>query len=81
VQIHGIDADPIFVDEGDLDAARELVESADDAELSSTRVTSTTSPTAVCRATTRALPRSSLSGCSRSSTVYDAPPMKELEVR
>jgi dienelactone hydrolase len=32
VQIHGMDADPIFVDEGDLDAAREL-ESADDAEL------------------------------------------------
>jgi dienelactone hydrolase len=33
VQIHGADADPYFVDEGDLDAARELVESADDAEL------------------------------------------------
>lgn len=33
VQIHGMDADPIFVDEGDIDAARALVESADDAEL------------------------------------------------
>jgi dienelactone hydrolase len=33
VQIHGMDADPIFVGEGDLDAARELVDSAKDAEL------------------------------------------------
>lgn len=33
VQIHGMDADPIFVDEGDLDAARELVETANHAEL------------------------------------------------
>jgi dienelactone hydrolase len=33
VQIHGMDADPIFVGEGDLDAARELVASAEDAEL------------------------------------------------
>jgi dienelactone hydrolase len=32
-QIHGMDADPIFVGEGDVDAARELVESAGDAEL------------------------------------------------
>ncbi|WP_448003268.1 dienelactone hydrolase family protein [Agromyces bauzanensis] len=32
-QIHGMDADPIFMQEGDVDAARELVESADDAEL------------------------------------------------
>ena len=32
-QIHGMDADPIFIDEGDVDAARELVESAADAEL------------------------------------------------
>ena len=32
-QIHGMDADPYFVDEGDLDAARALVESTDDAEL------------------------------------------------
>ena len=33
LQIHGADADPIFMDEGDVDAARELVASADDAEL------------------------------------------------
>lgn len=33
VQIHGMDADPFFVDEGDIDAARALVESAADAEL------------------------------------------------
>ena len=32
-QIHGADADPIFMDEGDVDAARELVASADDTEL------------------------------------------------
>ena len=32
-QIHGMDADPFFVDEGDLDAARALVESTDRAEL------------------------------------------------
>jgi dienelactone hydrolase len=33
VQIHGMDRDPIFVDEGDIDAARELVAEADDGEL------------------------------------------------
>jgi dienelactone hydrolase len=33
VQIHGMDADPFFVDEGDLDAARALVDSAEHAEL------------------------------------------------
>jgi len=33
VQIHGMDADPIFMDEGDVDAARELVESTEHAEL------------------------------------------------
>ena len=33
VQIHGMDADPIFVGEGDLDAAREIVETVEDAEL------------------------------------------------
>ena len=33
VQIHGMDADPIFVGEGDVDAARALVESAEEAEL------------------------------------------------
>lgn len=33
VQIHGMDADPIFAGEGDLDAARALAESVDRAEL------------------------------------------------
>ena len=33
VQVHGMDADPIFVGEGDIDAARALVESTDEAEL------------------------------------------------
>ena len=33
VQIHGMDADPYFVDDGDIDAAREIVDSNDDAEL------------------------------------------------
>jgi len=33
VQIHGMDADPYFVDEGDIEAARELVASADHAAL------------------------------------------------
>ncbi len=33
VQIHGMDADPIFVGEGDIDAARALVNQAKDAEL------------------------------------------------
>jgi dienelactone hydrolase len=32
-QVHGMDADPYFVDEGDVDAARALVEEAEDAEL------------------------------------------------
>ncbi|MGC1183660.1 MAG: dienelactone hydrolase family protein [Candidatus Dormiibacterota bacterium] len=33
VQIHGMDADPSFVDEGDIEAARALVAEAEDAEL------------------------------------------------
>ena len=33
VQIHGMDNDPIFVGEGDIAAAREIVEAVDDAEL------------------------------------------------
>jgi dienelactone hydrolase len=33
VQIHAMDADPFFVDEGDIDSAKELVASADEAEL------------------------------------------------
>jgi dienelactone hydrolase len=33
VQVHGMDADPIFVGEGDIDAARALVEEAEDGEI------------------------------------------------
>lgn len=33
VQIHGMDNDPFFVGEGDIDAARQIVGTADDAEL------------------------------------------------
>src|SRR5262245_39083080 len=33
VQVHGMDEDPIFVGEGDIEAAREIVEAADDGEL------------------------------------------------
>ena len=33
VQVHGMDADPIFVGEGDIVAARALVEEAEDGEL------------------------------------------------
>jgi dienelactone hydrolase len=32
-EVHGMDADPIFVGEGDIDAAREIVEQAKDGEL------------------------------------------------
>jgi dienelactone hydrolase len=33
VQIHGMDADPVFVGEGDFGAAREIADTVDDAEL------------------------------------------------
>ncbi len=33
VQVHGMEADSVFVGDGDIDAARSLVEEADDAEL------------------------------------------------
>jgi dienelactone hydrolase len=33
VQVHGMDADPFFAGEGDIDAARALVQEVDDAEL------------------------------------------------
>ena len=33
VQVHGMDADPFFVDEGDIEAARALVDEAADGEL------------------------------------------------
>ncbi|MDP9417409.1 MAG: dienelactone hydrolase family protein [Actinomycetota bacterium] len=33
VQVHAMDADPFFVDDGDIDAAHALVDEAEDAEL------------------------------------------------
>jgi dienelactone hydrolase len=33
VQVHGMDADPIFVGEGDIEAARAIVDESPDAEL------------------------------------------------
>ena len=33
VQVHGMDADPIFVGEGDIDAARALIKEAEEGEL------------------------------------------------
>jgi dienelactone hydrolase len=33
VQVHAMDRDPFFVDDGDIDSARALVKEADDAEL------------------------------------------------
>lgn len=33
VQVHGMEADPFFAEDGDLDAARDLVKSTEDAEL------------------------------------------------
>lgn len=33
VQVHGMDADPYFIGDGDVDAARALVEEAEDGEL------------------------------------------------
>ena len=33
VQVHAMDADPFFVAEGDIDAARSLIETAEEAEL------------------------------------------------
>ena len=54
VQVHGMDSDPIFVGEGDIEAAREIVEAAEDGELFLYPGTSTTSLTAACQATTKA---------------------------
>lgn len=33
VQVHAMDADPFFVSEGDIEAARELIKEAEQAEL------------------------------------------------
>ena len=54
VQIHGMDKDPFFALEGDIDAARELWRRSGPSwpNCSSTRAISTYSPTARCRRTT-----------------------------
>ena len=57
VQVHAMDADPYFVDEGDIDAARSSRRPRT-GSCSSTPATSTSSPTARCRRTTRTPPRS-----------------------
>lgn len=77
VQIHGMEADEYFVDEGDLDAARALVESAPaPPSSSSTPASSTCSPTTACRRTTSTPPRCSPDACSPSSTASSrGPPM------
>src|SRR3954469_17218661 len=59
VQVHGMDADPIFVGEGDLDAAERSSSRPSTPSCSFTGETSTTSPTARCRPTTPKRPRSS----------------------
>jgi hypothetical protein len=53
VQVHGMDADPIVVGKGAIDAARELIGQAKDAELFLYSVTRTISPTARFRRTPR----------------------------
>ncbi|MEK8226949.1 hypothetical protein NKG05_13995 [Oerskovia sp. M15] len=69
VQVHGMDADPFFVDEGDLDAARALVEAAPgEAELFLYPGDQHLSPTQACPRTTSTQPASSPSGRSASST-------------
>ena len=52
VQIHGMEADPIFIDEGDVDAARGSSSRRRTPSCSSTPAISTCSPTAACRRTT-----------------------------
>lgn len=57
VQIHGMDADAIFVGEGDIDAAWPSSSRPQRQNCSSIRATSTISRTARCRPTTRLQPR------------------------
>ena len=71
VQIHGMDNDPIFVGEGDVEAAREIVERSRTRSSSSTRATSTTSRTARCRPTTRRRPHCLRNEFSSSWTASD----------
>ncbi|MBB2671964.1 UNVERIFIED_ORG: dienelactone hydrolase [Rhizobium esperanzae] len=58
VQIHGMDNDPIFVGEGDIDAAARSSRRSRTRSFFSTPATSTISPTARFRPMTRMRPRS-----------------------
>ena len=51
-QVHGMDHDPIFMDEGDVDAARELAAAHEGIDVFLYPATSTTSPIARCPPTT-----------------------------
>ena len=64
VQVHGMDGDPYFVGEGDIDAARALVERPRTESCSSTPAISTISPTVPCRRTMRRRRPCFSNGCS-----------------
>ena len=68
VQVHGKDADPFFLE--DLEAAQELVESTDCAELFLYPGRNTSSPTRRSRRTTLRPRHCSSSACLRSSTRF-----------
>ncbi len=72
VQIHGMDNDPIFVGEGDIDAAREIVEKAKDAELFLYPGDRTTSQTARFQPTMWMRPCCSPDECLRFLTACNA---------
>ena len=57
VQVHGMDADPVFMEEGDVDAARALVAESPDAELFLYPGDGIRSPPARCTAGSRAATR------------------------
>ena len=57
VQVHGMDADPFFVGEGDIDAAQALIAEAGRASYFSTPATNITLRTARCLRTMRRQPR------------------------
>ncbi len=62
VQVHGMDGDPSFAGEGDIDAAREPWAPRPTPSCSSIPATGTCSPTRACPRTSRRPPRSSPSG-------------------
>ena len=67
--VHGMDATLIFMEEGDVESARALVDSTADAELFLYPGDSaTTSPDAACRRTARTLAELLEGACSTSSS-------------